>query len=349
MNKKLFYGLLSLTTLILILTACSSKSDNSEAEATKSDYTKAVELNHATTDEADAFFKAIDASFIPYWSEKTKQTVTIKESLGCSAKQSQAVIDGQLKADVVTLGVGLDIDAIQAKGLIKEGWQQRLDNNSSPYTTAIAFVVRKGNPKEIKEWEDLIKPGIQIVATNPKTYSDARWSYFAAWANALNQNSDEEQAKSFVKTLYANVPELYVDAAAAKSAFLDNNKGDVWITTELEALQLANSTGKDVIEVVVPSITLAVEPIVSVVDTNAAGDGTSEVATAYLSYLYTVEGQTIAAKNYYRPRLASVTEQFPDQFPDVTLLTVDDDLGGWDDLQKAHFAEGGIFDQLVKK
>jgi sulfate/thiosulfate-binding protein len=346
MKMKRFYALVLITALILILSACSSKK---EEEEVKSDYTKAVELIHATNDEASPFFTAIDASFIPYWSEKTKQTVTIKESLGSSAKQSQAVVDGQLKADVVSLGVGLDIDAIQNKGLIKEGWQQRLDNNSSPYTTAIAFVVRKGNPKEIKEWEDLIKPGIQIIATNPKTYSDARWSYLAAWANALNQNNDEEQAKSFVKTLYANVPELYADAAASKSAFLDNNKGDVWITTELEALQIANSTGKDTIEVVVPSITLAVEPIVSVVDTNAASDGTSEVATAYLSFLYTEEAQTIAAKNYYRPRLASVTEKFPDQFPDVTLLTVDDDLGGWDDLQKAHFADGGIFDQLVKK
>ncbi|CAK4825952.1 unnamed protein product [Aphanomyces euteiches] len=349
MNKKRFYGLFLIAGLILILSACSSKSDKTEATETKSDYTKAVELNHATTDEAGPFFKEIDASFIPYWNEKTKQTVTVKESLGSSAKQSQAIIDGQLKADVVSLGVGLDIDAIQAKGLIKEGWQQRLDNNSSPYTTAIAFVVRKGNPKEIKEWEDLIKPGIQIVATNPKTYSDARWSYLAAWANALNQNSDEEQAKSFVKTLYANVPELYADDAASKAAFVDNNKGDVWITTELEALQLANSTGKDTIEVVVPSITLAVEPIVSVVDKNAAGDGTSEVATAYLNFLYTEEAQTIAAKNYYRPRLASVAEQFPGQFPDVTLLTVDDDLGGWDELQKTQFAEGGIFDQLVKK
>ncbi|QGQ94106.1 sulfate ABC transporter substrate-binding protein [Paenibacillus psychroresistens] len=349
MNKKRFYGLLFLTAIILVLSACSSKSDNAEAEATKSDYTKAVELNHATTDEASSFFKAIDTSFIPYWSEKTKQTVTIKESLGNSTKQSQAIMDGQLKADVVSLGVGLDIDAIQTKGLIKEGWQQRLENNSSPYTTAIAFVVRKGNPKEIKEWEDLVKPDIQIIATNPKTYSDARWSYLAAWANGLNENGDEEQAKTFVKTLYANVPELYADVAASKSAFLDNNKGDIWITTELEALQLASTTGKDTIEVIVPSITLSVEPIVSVIDSNATSDGTSEVATAYLNFLYTEEAQTIAAKNYYRPRLASVAEQFPEQFPDVTLLTVDDDLGGWDDLQKAHFVDGGIFDQLVKK
>jgi sulfate/thiosulfate-binding protein len=346
MNKNRIYSLILMIALFMIVSACSSKA---EVVETKTDNTKPIELIHAATDESTPFFTAINASFIPYWNEKTKQTVTFKESPGNSSVISQAIVDGQLKADVVSLGVGLDIDAIQTKGLIKEGWQQRLENNSSPYTTVIAFIVRKGNPKEIKEWEDLIKPGIQIVAANPKTYSDARWTYLVAWANALNQDSDEEKAKSFVNTLYNNVPELYADAAASKSAFLDNNKGDVWITTELEALQIANTTGKDTIEVIVPSITLAVEPIVSVVDKNAESDGTSEAATAYLNYLYTEEAQTIAAKNYYRPRLASVAEQFPEQFPDVTLLTVDDDLGGWDDLQKAHFADGGIFDQVAKK
>lgn len=346
MTTKRISTIALFTAFILIASACTSKGKVAE---TKSDYTKKIELVHAATVEASPFFTAINNSFIPYWNEKTKQTITIKEASGDSFKQSQAIIDGQLKADVATLGVGLDIDAIQTKGLIKEGWQQRLENNSSPYTTAIAFLVRKGNPKEIKEWEDLIKPSIQIVATNPKTYSDARWTYLAAWANALNQDSDEEKAKSFLKSLYSNVPELYADAAASKSAFLDNNKGDVWITTELQALQIANSTGKDTVEVVVPSITLTVEPIVSVIDKNAESDGSSEVATAYSNFLYTEEAQTIAAKNYYRPRLASVTEQFRAQFPDVTLLTVDNDLGGWEELQKAHFTDGGIFDQVAKK
>jgi sulfate/thiosulfate-binding protein len=346
MNKNRIYSLILIIGLIMIVSACSSKA---EEAVTKVDYSKAVELIHAATDKTSPFFTAINAGFIPYWKEKTKQTVTIKESPGSSSEISQSIINGQLKADVVSLGVGLDIDAIQSKGLIKEGWQQRNENNSSPYTTAIAFVVRKGNPKKIKEWEDLIKPGIQIVVANPKTYSDARWTYLAAWANALKQDGDEEKAKTFVKALYSNVPELYADAAASKGAFLNYNKGDIWITTELEALQIANTTGKDTIEVIVPSITLAVEPTVSVVDKNAESDGTSEVATAYLNYLYTEEAQTIAAKNYYRPRLASVAEQFPEQFSNVTLLTVDDDLGGWDGLQKAQFAEGGIFDQVVKK
>jgi sulfate transport system substrate-binding protein len=348
MVKKRIYSTVFIVILFLIASGCSSNKKAIE-EVTKSDYTKSIELVHATSDETGNFFADINTGFVKYWNDKTKQTVTIKQTPGSSSKQSQAIIDNSLKADIVTLGVGLDIDAIQTKGLIEEGWQQRLNNNSSPYTTAIAFVVHKGNPKGIKEWDDLVKPGIQIVATNPKTYSDARWSYLAAWASALNQDPDEAKAKQFLTKLYANIPALDADAAASKSTFLDKKVGDVWITTEAEALQIANTTGKDTIQVIVPSITLSVEPIVSVVDKNAKGNGTNEAATAYVNYLYTEEAQTIAAKNYFRPRLASVTEKFLDQFPDVTLFTVDDDLGGWENLQKAHFIDGGIFDQISKK
>jgi sulfate transport system substrate-binding protein len=278
------------------------------------------------------------------------QSITIEQSAGSSNVQEEAINGGQLKADIATLSVGIDIDDIQSKGLIEEGWQQRYDYNSSPFSTAVAFVVRSDNPKGIAEWEDLLSGDVKIVTTNPATYSDARWYYAAPWAYSLDKEIDDtDAATAFVTDFHQHVAVLAPDEKAAENAFVVNGEGDVWVTTESNALRIANSTGKDKIEVVVPSVTLTVEPIVSVVDVNADDNGVREIANAYADYLFTEEAQTIAANHFFRPRFASITEQFAGVFADVALLTVDDNLTGWEDLQQALFADGGLFGQLPAK
>jgi sulfate/thiosulfate-binding protein len=348
-KRALLVGLLSL--IVISVTACSeNKAATSEEETPTSDYSKAATLVNAVSNGTEDLYKDINEGFIKNWKDRTGQAVTIEQSAGNSAAQEAAINGGQLKADITTLGVGIDIDAIQAKGLIDEGWQQRYDYNSSPFSTAVAFVVHNGNPKAIAEWEDLVKQGVKIVTSNPAIYSDARWYYAAPWAYSMDkQAEDTNAAKAFVTDFHGHVTVLSKDDKEAETAFIEKGEGDVWVTTESNALRIANSTGKGKIEIVVPSVTLTIEPIVSVVDSNADANGVREVANAYADYLFTEEAQTFAAKHYFRPRFASVMEQFPGVFADVTLLTVDDNLTGWEDLQQALFAEGGLFGQLPAK
>jgi sulfate/thiosulfate-binding protein len=347
--RSFLSGLLVLA--FALVTACSSnKEASTEDETPKSDYSKSVVLLNAVTDGSDILYKDINESFIADWKTRTGQTVTIEQSAGNSAALEESIISGQLKADIVTLGIGIDIDAIQTEGIISEGWQQRYDYNSSPFSTAVAFVVRPGNPKAILEWEDLLKPEVNIVTSNPSTYSDARWYYAAPWAYSLDKQLDDtDSAKAFVTDFHQHVSVLAKDDKEAEIAFVDKGEGDIWVTTESNALRIFNSTGKGKIEVIVPSVTLTVEPIISVVDSNADAKSAREAANAYADYLFTEQSQELAAKHYFRPRFASVTEQYAGQFADVTLLTVDDNLTGWEDLQQALFAEGGLFSQLPAK
>ncbi|MFC5470804.1 sulfate ABC transporter substrate-binding protein [Cohnella suwonensis] len=340
-------------SLATALTACSggNKENGAAASATPpSDYSKSLSLVSAVSDGTAALFKEIDAAFVQDWKDRTGQSVAIEQASGISFAQESAIVGGQLKADVATLGVGIDIDAIQAKGLVGEGWQQRYEYNSSPFSTAVAFVVRSGNPKSIATWEDALKPDVAIVTSNPDTDSDARWYYAAAWAYSLDkQPDDQDAAQAFVTSFHNQVAVLAGNDAEAEKAFLDENKGDVWVTTESRALSLANGAAKGKVDVVVPDVTLTVEPIVSVVDSVSDANGTREVANAYADFLFTETAQTLAAKHFFRPRFESVAEQFAGTFAETTLLTVDDDLTGWEDLQAALFADGGLFGQLPAK
>ncbi|QMV41364.1 sulfate ABC transporter substrate-binding protein [Cohnella cholangitidis] len=351
-TRATLIGLLALMMILILITACSGNKENevNEEETPKSDYSKSVALINAVSDDTAEAYKEIDQAFIASWKDRTGQSITIEQSTGSSNAQKDSIIGGRLKADITTLGVGIDIDELQAKGFVGEGWQQRYDYNSSPFSTAVAFVVRSGNPKAIAEWEDLLQPDAQIVTSNPTTDSDARWYYAAPWAYSLDKQIDDtDAAKAFVTDFHQHVTVLAANDKEAEAVFVDQGKGDVWVTTESNALRIANTSGKGIIEVVVPSVTLTVEPIVSAVDSNADAKGAREAANAYADYLFTEEAQTIAAKHFFRPRFASILEQFPGVYADVTLLTVDDNLTGWEDLQQALFADGGLFGQLPAK
>ncbi|WP_258171495.1 sulfate ABC transporter substrate-binding protein [Paenibacillus sp. R14(2021)] len=305
-----------------------------------------IELLNVSYDPTRELYEAYNKLFADYWKKEHNQDVTIKQSHAGSGAQSRAVIDG-LKADVVTLALGYDIDAIAQKGLINPDWQQKFDNNSSPYTSTIVFLVRKGNPKGIKDWNDLVKPGVQVITPNPKTSGGARWNYLAAWGYALKQsNGDEEKAKAFVKALYKNVPVLDSGARGSTTTFVEKGIGDVLLAWENEALLSVKELGKDKFDIVYPSLSILAEPPVAIVDKNVDKKGSREVAEAYLDYLYTESAQKLVAQNFYRPQLASVAEQFADQFPAIEMLNIDDDFGGWAEAQKKHFADGGVFDQL---
>ncbi|MBO7745215.1 sulfate ABC transporter substrate-binding protein [Paenibacillus sp. MWE-103] len=307
---------------------------------------KPVELLNVSYDPTRELYEAYNKLFADYWKQEKGQDVTIKQSHGGSGAQARSVIDG-LKADVVTLALGYDIDSIAQKGLINADWQQKFDNNSSPYTSTIVFLVRKGNPKGIKDWNDLIKPGVQVITPNPKTSGGARWNYLAAWGYALKQNNgDEAKAQEFVKALFKNVPVLDTGARGSTTTFVEKGIGDVLLAWENEALLSVKQLGADKFEIVYPSLSILAEPPVAVVDKNVDKNGTREVAEAYLDYLYTEPAQQVIAKNFYRPQLASVAEQYKDQFPDIPMLNIDDDFGGWAEAQKKHFSDGGVFDQI---
>ena len=301
-------------------------------------------------DPTRELYEEYNAAFAKHFEETTGNKVTIEQSHGGSAKQAQAVIDG-LSADVVTLALAGDIDAIATKsGLIAADWQSRLELNSTPYSSTIVFLVRKGNPKGIADWADLVKPGVEVITPNPKTSGGARWNYLAAWAYASRQDGgDEAKTIAFLKALYANVPVLDSGARGSTTTFAQKELGDVLIAWENEAYLVQDEFGKDNYEIVVPSISIRAEPPVAVVDKNAEAHGTTEVARAYLEYLYSPEGQTIAAKNHYRPSHPKlVTDKaLVDAFPKIDLVTIDDPLfGGWGKAQPKHFGEGGIFDQI---
>jgi sulfate transport system substrate-binding protein len=308
-----------------------------------------VILLNVSYDPTRELYQDFNAAFAKYWKAKTGQVVTVEQSHGGSAKQARAVIDG-LQADVVTLALAYDIDAIsEHAGLLPADWQKRLPDNSTPYTSTIVFLVRKGNPKHVKDWDDLVKPGISVITPNPKTSGGARWNYLAAWAYALNQSGGNDQkAKDFVQRLYKNVPVLDSGARGSTTTFVQREIGDVLIAWENEAFLSLKELGSDKVEIVVPSISILAEPPVAVVDKVVDKKGTRTVAEAYLRYLYTPEGQEIAAKNYYRPRLDSVAKKYASTFPKLKLVTIDGVFGGWQKAQKKFFADGGVFDQIYQ-
>jgi sulfate transport system substrate-binding protein len=306
-----------------------------------------AQLLNVSYDPTRELYVEFNAAFAKHWKGKTGQDVTFRQSHGGSGSQARAVIDG-LAADVVTLALAYDIDAVSTSGLIKPGWQKRLPQNSSPYTSTIVFLVRKGNPKGIKDWADLVKPGIKVITPNPKTSGGARWNYLAAWhyGRTRGGNSDAK-GREFVAALYKNVPVLDSGARGATTTFVQRGIGDVLLAWENEAyLALAEEQGK--VEIVTPSASILAEPPVAVVDGVVDRKKTRAVAEAYVQFLYTPEGQAIAAKNFYRPRDPQVAAKFAKQFAPVKLFTIDEAFGGWAAAQKAHFADGGSFDQIYR-
>jgi len=308
---------------------------------------KDIKLLNVSYDPTRELYQEYNAAFAKYWKEKTGDTLKIEQSHGGSGKQARAVIDG-LEADVVTLALAYDVDAIVEKSrLLPADWQKRFPSNSSPYTSTIVFLVRKGNPKGIKDWDDLVKPGIGIIPANPKTSGAARWTYLAAWGYALKKNGgDQAKAKEFVQKFYKNVPVLDTGARGATTTFVQRGIGDVLVGWENEAILSLKESSKGEFEIVLPSISILAEPPVAVVDKNAKRHGTAEVAKAYLEYLYTPEGQEIAGKNFYRPRNPEVAAKFADKLPKLELFTINDVFGGWQKAHKAHFADGGSYDQI---
>ncbi len=311
--------------------------------------TAAVSLLNVSYDPTRELYQDFNAAFAKYWKEKTGEVVTIRQSHGGSGKQARSVIDG-LDADVVTLALAYDIDALYERArLIPKDWQKRLPNNSAPYTSTIVFLVRKGNPKGIKDWDDLVKPGVSVVTPNPKTSGGARWNYLAAWGYALKHSgNDEAKAKDFVTRLYRNVPVLDTGARGSTTTFVERGIGDVAISWENEAFLAVKELGPDKLQIVVPSISILAEPPVTLVDKVADRHGTRKVAQAYLEYLYTPDGQDIAGRHYYRPRLEAVAAKYAAQFGTIKLFTIDEVFGGWQKAQTTHFADGGIFDQIYK-
>jgi sulfate/thiosulfate-binding protein len=308
---------------------------------------KEVTLLNVSYDPTRELYQEYNAAFARYWQGRSGQAVTVQQSHGGSGKQGRAVIDG-LEADVVTLALAYDVDAIAAAGLLPAGWQGRLPNNSSPYTSTVVFLVRKGNPKGIHDWPDLVRPGVQIVTPNPKTSGGARWNYLAAWGFALESYGQEAKARDFVTRLYRQVPVLDTGARGATVTFVERNLGDVLIAWESEALLAVNRLAKGKLEIVTPGMSVLAEPPVALVDKVAARHGTTAAARAYLEYLYSPAGQEIAARNYYRPRNQAVAARHVAQFPHLQLFTVDQLFGGWTKAQKTHFADGGVFDQIYK-
>lgn len=305
-----------------------------------------VTLLNASYDPTRELYKEYNAAFAKYWKAKTGDTVTVRQSHGGSGKQARSVIDG-LPADVVTLALAHDIDAIAAQGKsLPANWQSRLPDNSSPYTSTIVFLVRRGNPKGIRDWSDLARPGIQVITPNPKTSGGARWNYLAAWAWAMQQpGATEASAKAFMASVFRNVPVLDTGARAASTTFVQRGLGDVLVSWENEAFLAQAALGVDKVEIVVPTISILAEPPVTVVDKVALRKGTRDVADAYLKYLYTPAAQEIIARNYYRPRDAAVAAKYVARFPKVAMVTIAD-LGGWARVHQAHFTEKGIFDQI---
>ncbi len=306
------------------------------------------ELLNVSYDPTRELYQDVNAAFARYWQGKTGKAVTIQQSHGGSSKQARAVLDG-LEADVLTLALAYDIDAVADGNLLARDWQKRLPQNSSPYTSTIVFLVRKGNPKGVKDWNDLVKPGISVITPNPKTSGGARWNYLAAWAYALKQpGGTEAKARDFVNRLYKNVPVLDSGARGATTTFVQRGIGDVLLAWENEAFLSIKELGPEKVQIVVPSLSILAEPPVALVDKVADRKGTRAVAQAYLEYLYTPVGQEIAAKNYYRPRLEAVAKKYAATFPRIDLITIDEVFGGWQKAQKTHFADGGVFDQIYQ-
>ena len=310
-------------------------------------YAADVSLLNVSYDPTRELYADFNKAFAAAYQKETGKTVEIKQSHGGSGSQARAVIDG-LQADVVTLALAYDIDAVAAKGLTSADWQKRLPLNASPYASTIVFLVRKGNPKGIKDWDDLIKKGVEIITPNPKTSGGARWNYLAAWGYAEKKFGSADKAKQFVAELYKHVPVLDTGARGSTVTFVERGVGDVLLAWENEAFLAQREFGKDKFEIVAPPLSILAEPPVAIVDKVADKKGTRAVAEAYLKYWYTREGQEIAARNSYRPRDSEIAKEYEKSFAKVELFTIDDVFGGWTKAQKEHFAEGGIFDQIYK-
>ncbi|MBX3515362.1 MAG: sulfate ABC transporter substrate-binding protein [Rhodospirillales bacterium] len=305
-------------------------------------------LLNVSYDPTREFYQDYNAVFMKHWKNTTGETITFRMSHGGSGKQARSIIDG-LPADVATLALAGDVEELAKRGLIKSGWQARLPDNSAPYTSTIVFLVRKGNPKNIKDWPDLVRDGIQVITPNPKTSGGARWNYLAAWGYALKQpGGTAETAKAFVGQIYRNVPVLDAGARAATTTFVQRRIGDVFLSWENEALLAIKELGPREVDIVIPSVSILAEPSVAVVDTNVDRNKTRDLAEAYLKFLYTPESQEVVAKHFFRPRNADVLARHGDQFPPVTLFTIDAVFGGWEKAQVEHFADGGMFDQIYQ-
>lgn len=300
-------------------------------------------------DPTRELYQEFNTAFTKYWQSKNNETVKVQQSHGGSGKQARSVIDG-LEADVVTLALASDINAIAEKAkLLPEDWQQRLALNSTSYTSTIIFLVRKGNPKGIKDWEDLARPGVAVITPNPKTSGGAQWNYLAAWEYGKRRLGGDDKAKEFVTNLYKNVPVLDSGARGSTTTFVERGVGDVLITWENEAFLALKEYGAEKFEIVIPSLSILAEPPVAVVDKVVDKRGTRQIAEAYLQYLYSDEGQEIAAKHYYRPTNAKIAEKYAVQFPKIDLFTIDDAFGGWKKAHEKHFSDGGHFDQIYLK
>jgi len=306
-------------------------------------------LLNVSYDPTRELYQDFNKAFAAHWKSKSGEDLKIKQSHGGSGKQARAVIDG-LQADVVTLALAYDIDEVAQRGLIAKDWQKRLPHSSTPYSSTIVFLVRKGNPKGIKDWGDLVRPGLSVITPNPKTSGGARWNHLAAWGYAIKQpGGNEKSAQEFLSKMYKNVPVLDSGARGSTTTFIERGIGDVLLTWENEALLAIKELGPEKVEIVVPSVSVLAEPPVAVVDKVVDRRGTRKQAEAYLQYLYTEEGQEIAAQNYYRPTNEKVAKKYAAQFPKVKLLTIDDIAGGWTKAQRTHFADGGVFDQIYQR
>ena len=312
-------------------------------------WAKDIKLLNVSYDPTRELYTEFNAAFVKHWKAKTGDNVTVEQSHGGSGKQARSVIDG-LPADVVTLALAYDIDAIADRSRrLPADWQKKLPNNSAPYTSTINFLVRKGNPKGIKDWSDLVKPGVSVITPNPKTSGGARWNYLAAWGYALEKSgNDEAKAKEFVGKLFKNVPVLDSGARGSTTTFVQRGIGDVLLAWENEAFLAIKEFGADKFEIVTPSISILAEPTVTVVDKVAKKKGTEALAQAYLEHLYSDEGQEIAGKHFYRPRSEKAVAKYAAQFPKLKLLSIDESFGGWRAAQKKHFDDGGIFDDIYK-
>lgn len=342
----------TLLCLLLLLSACSARPAPDPAAAGAASAAapslEAVEILNVSYDPTRELYEAFNAAFARHYEDETGRQVTVKQSHGGSGKQARSVIDG-LEADVVTLALAYDIDALAESGLIPADWQSRLPHNSAPYTSTIVFLVRKGNPKAIRDWDDLARPGVAVITPNPKTSGGARWNYLAAWGYALRQyGGDEARAREFVAQIFQNVPVLDSGARGSTITFVERGIGDVLISWENEAFLALSELGGDQFEIVVPSLSILAEPPVTVVDRVVDKRGTRAVAQAYLEYLYSEEGQELAARHYYRPRLEAVARKYASQFPEIELFTIEEVFGGWKEAQRIHFADGGVFDQLYQ-
>jgi sulfate transport system substrate-binding protein len=338
-RARLAVALLTALSATIVMVGC-SKSGPAAGPAP-------VTLLNVSYDPTRELYEAVNKAFAAQWLASTGEQITIHQSHGGSGKQARAIIDG-LEADVATLALGYDINELARRGhLIADDWATRLPNNSAPYTSTIVFLVRKGNPKNIRDWDDLVRPGVQVITPNPKSSGGARWNYLAAWAWALKQpGGDDTKAKDFVRRLYKNVPVLDSGARGATVTFVERGIGDVLLAWENEALLAKQNLGSDKVDIVLPSISILAEPPVTVVDKVVDRRGTRKVAEAYLKFLYTPEGQELVARNFYRPRDPQIAAKYASQFPTLKLVTIDDTFGGWDKAQATHFNDGGTFDQI---